>query len=243
MVFEYNKTAMIIAGLQKTTLIDYPGKIACVVFLSICNFRCPWCYSSELVLPLKIAQQPKISEKEFFDFLRQRKGLLEGVVICGGEPTINKDLPQFIKKIKNLGFSVKLDTNGSNPKMLKDLIDTKLIDYVAMDIKTSPESPVYANIMQEGIKMEDIKKSVEILKNSSVDFEFRTTVVPGIQKKEDFAEIAKWIGGKNVKYYLQNFRPEKTIDPEFEKVQPFKEEFLKEIAKEISPYFKLCQAR
>src|SRR5450830_416509 len=113
---------MLIAGLQKSTLIDYPGKIACVVFLAGCNFRCPWCYSSELVLPLKIAQQPRISEKEFLDFLRSRKGLLDGVVICGGEPTINADLSKFIEKIKGLGFLVKLDTNGSNPEMLKDLV-------------------------------------------------------------------------------------------------------------------------
>jgi len=108
---------MIIAGLQKTTLIDFQDKIACIVFLAGCNFRCPWCYSAELVLPLKIATQPRISEKEVLDFLRTRKGLLDGVVICGGEPTINKDLPQFLEKIKNGGFLVKLDTNGSNPKM------------------------------------------------------------------------------------------------------------------------------
>jgi pyruvate formate lyase activating enzyme len=242
---------MIIAGLQKTTLIDYPGKIACVVFLAGCNFRCPWCYSSELVLPLKIAVQPRISEKEFFDFLRERKGLLEGVVICGGEPTINKDLPQFIEKIKNLGYSVKLDTNGSNPKMLKDLADTKLIDYVAMDIKGPAghnlQFPIsnfqYENIMTEGITMYNIKESVEFLKNNSLNFEFRTTVVNTVHKKEDFLEIAKWIGGKNVKYYLQNFRAEKTIDPEFEKIKPFSEEFLKDIAKEISPYFKECKVR
>ncbi len=234
---------MIIAGLQKTTLIDYPGKIACVVFLAGCNFRCPWCYSSELVLPLKIVSQPRFSEKEFFDFLRQRQGLLEGVVVCGGEPTINKDLPQFIEKIKNLGFSVKLDTNGSNPRMLKDLADTKLIDYVAMDIKSSSSNQIYENILGEGVKMENIKESVEFLKNGNLDFEFRTTVVPGIHKKEEFLEIAKWIGGENVKYYLQNFRAEKTIDPEFEKVKPFSKEFLEEIAKEISPYFKLCQLR
>src|ERR1035437_5732340 len=104
---------MIIAVLQKTTLIDYPGKIACVVFLAGCNFRCPWCYSSELVLPLKIVNQPRFSEKEIFDFLRERKGLLEGVVICGGEPTINKELAKFVETIKNLGFPIKLDTNGS----------------------------------------------------------------------------------------------------------------------------------
>ncbi len=234
---------MIIAGLQKTTLIDYPGKIACVVFLAGCNFRCPWCYSAELVLPLKIAKQPRMAEKDFLDFLRDRKGKLDGVVICGGEPTINKDLTQFVQKIKNLGFFVKLDTNGSNPGMLKDLVDQKLIDYVAMDIKISPENPVYQNLMQEGITMDKIKQSVEFLKRGSIDFEFRTTVVNTVHNKEDFLEIAKWIGGENVKYYLQNFRAEKTIDPEFEKIEPHKDEWLKNIAKEISPHFKICQTR
>ncbi len=236
---------MIIAGLQKTTLIDYPGKIACVVFLAGCNFRCPWCYSAELVLPAKIVEQPRILEKDFFDFLIERKGKLEGVVICGGEPTINNDLRQFIEKIKNLGYFVKLDTNGSNPAILKDLVKTNLIDYVAMDIKGP--AGVYEKIMTEGITIGKIKESVEFLKTGKLDFEFRTTVVDTVHSKKDFIEIAKWIGGllgsPNVKYYLQNFRPEKTIDPEFEKVLPFKKEFLEDIAKEISPYFKLCQVR
>ena len=234
---------MIIAGLQKTTLIDYPGKIACVVFLAGCNFRCPWCYSSELVLPLKIVKQPRIAEEEFFAFLRGKKGLLDGVVICGGEPTINKDLEKFIEKIKNLGYLVKLDTNGSNPKVLKDLVNRKLVDYVAMDIKSSLQNPVYKNIMMEGITLENIKESAEFLKNGKLDFEFRTTVVNTVHTKEEFLEIAKWIGGPDVKYYLQNFRAEKTIDPEFEKVEPFKKEFLAEIVKEISPYFKDCKMR
>ncbi len=238
---------MIIGGLQKTTLIDYPGKLACTVFLAGCNFRCPWCYSSELVLPLKIVKQPRISEKEFFDFLRERKGLLEGVVICGGEPTVNKDLPQFLQKIKNLGYLVKLDTNGSNPEMLKNLINAKLINYVAMDIKAPINHKIYQEIMGEGIFFEDIKKSVEILKRGDVDFEFRTTAVPGINEKKDFLEIAKWIGGRPggypVKYYLQNFRPEKTIDPKFEKVKPYPDVWLREVAAEISPHFNLCQLR
>ena len=247
---------MIIAGLQKTTLIDYPGKIACVVFLAACNFRCPWCYSSELVLPVKIAKQPRVLDKEFFDFLRQRKGLLEGVVICGGEPTVNKDLPQFLQKIKNLGYSIKLDTNGSNPEMLKDLANSQLIDYVAMDIKLNPKPHTlnpkitYEMIMGEGVTMDKIRESAEFLKIHSAssgqggfDFEFRTTCVPGAHQREDFLEIAKWIGGENVKYYLQNFRAEKTIDPEFEKVRPFENKFLQDIAKEISPYFKTCHTR
>lgn len=234
---------MIIAGLQKTTLLDYPGKIACIVFLAGCNFRCPWCYSSELVLPIKIMKQPRISEKDFFDFLRDRQGKLEGVVICGGEPTINKDLPQFIEKIKNLGYAVKLDTNGSNPKMLKDLVNTGLINYVAMDIKIDSENPVYENLMTEGVTMKNIKESVEFLKQGNIDFEFRTTVVNTVHNKEDFKKIANWIGGTNIKYYLQNFRAEKTIDPEFEKIQPFGKYFLNDIVNEISPYFKDCKVR
>ena len=185
-------------------------------------------------------------EKEFFDFLRERQGLLEGVVICGGEPTINKDLPQFIKKIKNLGpptigFAVKLDTNGSNLKMLKDLVNLDLLDYVAMDIKTTKQK--YPRLFAESLDIKNIEESVEFLKTGKIDFEFRTTVVPGVHSKEDFVEIAKWIGGKNVKYYLQNFRPEKTIDPEFEKLEPYKDQWLKEVAEQISPYFKFCQVR
>jgi len=253
---------MIIAGLQKTTLIDYPGKLACTVFLAVCNFRCPWCYSSELVLPEKIIKQPRIFEKEFFDFLRSRQGRLEGVVVCGGEPTVNKELPEFIRKIKNLGYFVKLDTNGSNPEMLKDLITQNLIDYVAMDIKgpmgrnfqfpisnfqSNPNDKIEKNAYRlslgESVTLDEINKSVEILKRGDVDFEFRTTCVPGVHKKEDFLEIAKWIGGPDVKYYLQNFRPEKTIDPNFEQTKPFSKEFLEQIAKGISPHFNLCQVR
>ncbi len=239
---------MIIAGLQKSTLIDYPQKIACVVFLAGCNFRCPWCYSAELVLPLKIAKQPRIQEEEFFNFLKQRQGQLDGVVICGGEPTINKDLPRFIEKIKHLGFLVKLDTNGSNPTMLKELVEARLVDYVAMDIKTSQNSKLkgqnsYESIMIEGITLSHIEESVNFLKEGRVDFEFRTTCVPGIHTKQEFIDMAKWIGGPNIKYYLQNFVAQKTIDAEFEKVAPFEKEFLEEVVKEISPYFKDCQLR
>lgn len=224
---------MIIAGLQKTTLIDYPGKIAATVFLSGCNFRCDWCYSSELVLPEKIKNQPRLPEKDFFNFLKQRKGLLDGIVICGGEPTINKELPDFVKKIKDLNFLVKLDTNGSNPEMFKQLIDDKLIDYVAMDIK----------MLRHPDFQEEIEKSVKILKNSKIDFEFRTTIVPTIHKKEDFLKIAKWIGGPKVKYYIQNFRPEKTINPEFEKIKPYSDNYLLDIKKSISQYFNICKIR
>ena len=231
---------MTIGGLQKTTLIDYPGKIAATVFFAGCNFRCPWCYSKELVLPAEIKKQPKISEKEFFGFLEKRKEMLEGVVLCGGEPTNNKDLPEFIKKIKELGYAVKLDTNGSNPKMLKKLIDNNLIDYVAMDVKLPKER--YPEIFRGKIEIKDIEESVKILKENKIDYEFRTTIVPTILEKEDVIKIAEWISPAK-KYYLQNFRPEKTIDPKFEKIKPYPEEYLLEIQKAISPFFGVCETR
>lgn len=234
---------MIIAGLQKLTLIDYPGKLAATVFLAGCNFRCPWCYSRELVLPQEIKKQSKISEKDFFEFLEERKELLKGCVLCGGEPTINDDLPRFIKKIKKLGYAVKLDTNGSNPKMLKRLIKDKLIDYVAMDIKLPKEK--YIKILK--VKVDNIEKSIEILKQNKVDCEFRTTVIPTVLDKKDILEIAKWISptrqGGSPKYYLQNFRPEKTIDPKFEKVKPYPDKYLLNIQKAISPFFEICEIR
>lgn len=229
-----------IGGLQKLTLIDFPGRISATVFVIGCNFKCPWCYSSELVLPEKIKKQPKISEKEIFNHLKERKRLLEGVVMCGGEPTINKKLPSFIEKIKKLGYLVKLDTNGSNPKMLKKLIKTKLIDYVAMDMKLPKER--YPEIFGKRVKIEDIEESIKILKEGKVDYEFRTTVVPTVLNKEDILKIAKWIRGAK-RYYLQNFLPEKTIDPEFEKIKPYPQEYLLEIQKAISPFFEVCQVR
>ena len=229
---------MIIGGLQKLTLIDYPGRLAATVFFLGCNFRCPWCYSSELVLPEKIKKQQKISEKELFSFLKERQGLLEGVVICGGEPTINNDLPKFIKKIKKMGYLVKLDTNGSNPKMLKKLIENKLVDYVAMDVKLPKEK--YSKILN--VDVNNIQKSIEILKKSKIDYEFRTTVIPTVLDKKDILKIAKWISGAK-KYYLQNFRPEKTLDPKFEKMKPYPDKYLLNIQKAISPFFEICEIR
>lgn len=227
---------MLICGLQKNTLIDYPGHVACTVFLCKCNLRCPWCYSRELVLPEEIEHQPKISEDEFFGFLKERKGLLEGVVICGGEPTVHQDLSDFIRKIKEMGFLIKLDTNGSNPQMLKKLI--KEVDYVAMDVKVPKER--YKEVL--GVDAKNIDESINILKNSGVDHEFRTTVVPTILEKEDIINIAKWLSPAK-KYYLQNFRPEKTVDPEFEKIKSYSDEYLLEIQKAVSSYFEVCEVR
>jgi len=245
---------MKICGLQKTTLIDYPGHVACTVFTAGCNFRCPWCYSKELVLPELIVQQPQIPEEEILEFLRTKQGLLEGAVICGGEPTLHPDLSEFCQKIKDLGFLVKLDTNGSNPKMLKELIDRKLIDYVAMDIKLPKEryAMLFADIDRgstpvnltgvEPLSMsaDDIETSIKILKNSAVDFEFRTTCAPTIHTPDDFEIMAKWIGqdvlGRPPKYFLQNFKPGRNIDPRFENLKPFDNEFFTAALAKIKPY-------
>ncbi len=227
---------MLIGGLQKLTLIDYPGKIACTVFLIGCDFRCPWCYNPKLVLPEKIKNHKKIPEKYFFDFLKQRKGLLDGVVICGGEPTVNKDLPDFIKKIKKLGYTVKLDTNGSNPEMLKNLIDEKLVDYVAMDIKAPLKNQKYLEVT--GTKKADlrkIRKSIGILEKSGINYEFRTTIIPKLHQPKDIIDIAKQLKGAK-KYFLQQFKPEKTINPKYGKYKPFSQKQLEAIQKECEKY-------
>ncbi len=221
---------MQIGGLQKLTLIDFPGKISCTVFCLGCNFRCCYCYNPELVLPEKIKKQPRIPEKDFFDFLKERKKILEGVCIGGGEPTINEDLPNFAWKIKTMGYSVKLDTNGSKPEMLKKIIDRNLVDYVAMDIKAPLEK--YSEVVNRKIEIKDIEESVEFLKQGKVDCEFRTTMVPGLVEEKDVIKIARWLG-PIPKYNLQNFRAGKTIDPKFEKVKPYSEEYITKIYEKI----------
>jgi len=191
-----------------------------------------------LVLPELIAKQPKIAEKEFFSFLEERKRLLDGIVVCGGEPTINSDLADFIFKIKKMGYAVKLDTNGSNPEVLEDLINQKLVDYVALDVKLPKDR--YEKELD--VKAEEIERSIEILKRSVIDHEFRTTVVPGVHTKEDIVKIAQWLAPAK-KYYLQSFRPEKTLNPELEKTKPYLNEQLLAMKEEIASLFEVCQIR
>lgn len=231
---------MVIGGFQKLTLIDFPGKLAAIIFTGGCSFSCPFCYNSDLVSPASGAPRVKISQKSVFEFLKERMGLLEGVVITGGEPTINKELPGLIKKIKKLNYSVKLDTNGSNPKMLEDLIDKELLDYVAMDIKAPRER--YSEAAGTKVDIEKIQKSINILKEGKVDYEFRTTIVPYMHKREDLIEMAKWIRGAK-RYYLQNFRPGKTINPDFGNIKPYSLEYLLDVQKAISPFFETCFVR
>ena len=244
---------MLIGGLQKLTLIDYPGKTACTVFSIGCNFRCPWCYAGELILRQRTKAVPKISERNFFNFLKKRKGFLDGVVLCGGEPCLHDNLPAFCGKIKSMGYAVKLDTNGSNPAMLKKLFKGKLVDYLAMDVKaplgqksgnkaSAGQCQKYEKAVGKKIDLETLKKSIELIKNSGVDYEFRTTIVPGIHSKEDIVRLAKEISPAK-KYYLQGFRPENAIVPDFQKLRPFSDKYMKEIQKAVIPFFDVCKVR
>ena len=240
---------MLIGGLQKNTLIDYPGKVAATVFTLGCNFRCPFCYSSELVLPEKVKKQPRISEDSFFAFLKKRRKLLDGIVICGGEPTAHKDLPEFIKKIKELGFLVKLDTNGYLPNVLEKLLQKKLLDYVAMDIKAPKEK--YEKYSGVKINLLKIEKSIRLLNSSAknIDYEFRTTVAPGLKEKDIF-KIVEWIIsssdnlGEAPKYFLQEFSDKKeVINPKIKANPALGRKELEAIINQMKGSFKVCQLR
>ena len=188
---------MQLGGLQKMTLLDFPGKVACTVFLQGCNFRCPFCHNPPL-----LTGQGQISEEEFFSFLKKRSGLLDGVAVTGGEPLMQPELPHFLEEIKRLGFSVKLDSNGSYPTQLKQLLQNGLIDYVAMDIKNSPEK-YELTAGAKGI-LPAVEQSAWILMEGSVPYEFRTTVVKELHEASDFHAIGQWLKGARA-YYLQCF--------------------------------------
>lgn len=231
---------MKIGGLQKMSLIDYPGKVIATVFLIGCNFRCPYCQNPELVDPEKIKEQPEIDEKEFFGFLDERKDFLDGVCITGGEPTIQKGLIDFIKQIKKRGFLVKLDTNGSNPEVLKELIKTDLLDYIAMDIKAGLFN--YSKAAGTKVNLEQIKKSIKLIMRSGVDYEFRITVAPKLIKKKTIQEIAKWLKGAE-KFILQQFRNQKVLDKTFEKIEPYADKILKDFEKILKKTIKKVELR
>jgi len=229
---------MIIKGLQKLTLIDYPDKVACTIFTFGCNFRCGYCHNPELIVE---DETPEIKKEDILNFLKEREGFLDAVCVTGGEPTINKELPVFISEIKSLGYLVKLDTNGFNPEMIEDLIDKKLIDYIAMDIKAPIE--FYDEVARVKVNKDAIKKSVEIIKNKmGSNYEFRITVVPGLFKEEHIKMIGRWLGSiKN--FYIQQFRNIRVLDEEFEKIQPFKKEDLEKFCNMFKEYFECCGIR
>lgn len=197
---------MVIHGLQKMTLLDFPGKVACTVFLGGCDIRCPFCHNAEI---LDASVPGEMDDAQFFAFLKGREGLLDGVAITGGEPLLRRELPEFMAKIRELGFAVKLDTNGSHPDRLRKILDEKLADYVAMDIKNSPER--YAETIGiSGFDITPVKESVSLLKEESTAYEFRTTCVAQLHDDASFQSIAEWItGAKN--YFLQAFTDRDTV--------------------------------
>ena len=201
-----------ICGLQKMTLLDFPGKVACTVFLGGCNFRCPFCHNSELFMgkPEKLME-----EADFFAFLEKRKGLLDGVCVSGGEPTLYKDLPDFLAKIKELGFQVKLDTNGYRPDVIKSLVAGNLVDYIAMDVKNSP-ARYGQTVGLENMSLAPIEESLRFLLEENVDYELRTTVVAQLHDEASILDMGVWLGslvpGKQVKkLFLQSFVDRDTV--------------------------------
>jgi pyruvate formate lyase activating enzyme len=223
---------MVISGIQKFSILDFPGKTACIVFTPGCNFRCRFCYNPEFVLPEKIKEisDSFIPEEAFFNFLDHRKDLLDGVVITGGEPTIIGDLLNFMEKIKKKGFLVKLDSNGNKPEVLRDAFNRELVDYIAMDIKTSLDK--YQELSGVDAKPENIKESIKLLMKGEVPYEFRSTIVREFHPKEVLKEMAKLIDGAD-QYYMQAFRPGTTLDPVVSDYHSYDEKEMKSIADDI----------
>ncbi len=228
---------MIFGGFQKTSLLDYPDQISAIVWTIGCNFNCPFCYNPQLVK----GNVEQISEDEIFSFLKKRKGLLEGVSISGGEPLLQKDIADFIQKLKKFDYLVKIDTNGMFPDRLKDLIDRKLVDYVSMDVKAIKKK--YNQLTGVKTDIKNIEKSIDIIKKSAPDYEFKTTFVPDLLKKEDIIEIAQWLEGSKT-YFLQQFKLNiPLISSSLEKITPYPKEYIVETFEEIQSYFKKCEMR
>lgn len=228
---------MVFGGIEKFTLIDYPGKIACMVYTIGCNFRCPYCHNPELV---DETTEVRISERELFDFLETRRGMLEGVVITGGEPTMHHDLPRVMRDIKSRGFLVKLDSNGTNPQMLEEAIAEKLVDYIAMDMKAPLAS--YGQAVARPVDIAAIRRSIALIMASGVEYEFRTTIVKSMLSQEDIRQIGEEIRGAK-QYVLQKFIPTKLLNPQFLKKVSYSDEELKEFQEMLTPYVEHCSIR
>ncbi len=225
-------------GFEKCTLIDYPEKLACIVYTIGCPFRCPYCHNPELV---EEYVTERISENEVLAFLDTRKRVLDGVVITGGEPTMHGEkLLHFMEEVKRRGFLVKLDTNGTSVGVLKEAIDRKLVDYIAMDIKAPLEK--YQEVVARPVDLESIKQSVALIMASGVPYEFRTTVVKTMLTEEDFDAIGAWIRGAE-HYYLQAFVPTRLLNPQFLRKATYSKEEFEALQKKLSCYVKHCEVR
>jgi pyruvate formate lyase activating enzyme len=226
---------MKIGGVQKLSLIDYPGKTSAVFFTVGCNMRCGYCHNPELVLPEQYIES--IPEEEILLFLKTRVGKLQGIVISGGEPTVQPDLIEFIRKVKNLGFAIKLDSNGTNPEVLKQIFNKRLIDFIAMDIKGPLDK--YQTIVARPIDTETVQKSIAFIKQSGVDYEFRTTVVKSQITWDDFDKIGQLIQGAP-RYALQKFRPGQTLKSQFSHEETYTDEEFEQLKHRMERYVGLC---
>ncbi|MCP3923569.1 MAG: anaerobic ribonucleoside-triphosphate reductase activating protein [Desulfobacterales bacterium] len=225
---------MIIGGFQKNSMIDYPGKIGSVVFTGGCNFHCPYCHNPSLV----DGSYGELHESEIFNFLRKRVGLIEGVVLTGGEPTLHRDLPFLCSRIKNMGFSIKLDTNGSKPEIIKKMINSKCVDYFAMDIKTAPEN--YHTLTNEPDMAEKIISSVNLIIKSGIDYEFRITCAKTFIDKKNIKGILKVLEGSK-RVYLQKLVRKKMLDEDYIKNE--EDPDLENLKSIIEPYVLDCSIR
>lgn len=239
---------MVISGFQKTSLLDFPGKIAAVVFTPGCNFRCPFCYNRDLVLNSKGLKA--IPEVDIFSYLEKRKGLLDGLVVTGGEPLLQRELSRFLKKVKKMGFLVKLDTNGSRPAVLRNVLRKGLVDFVAVDVK-APFDKRYslaAGVGQQ-IHPEQVLESIKALIKAGINFELRTTVVPSLHKRKDLVDLAIQIAdldhqsSADLKWYLQQFRPQNCLDPSFSTVTPYSRAELEEILVAVRKHIRGAELR
>ncbi len=223
---------MKIVGFLKTSLLDWDGHVVANVYLPRCNFRCPFCHNGDLVTnPESLAEVPL---SEVMNYLRENSEFLDGVVITGGEPTLHPDLPELIRELRQTGLKVKLDTNGTNPEMLRDLIDSNLVDYIAMDLK-APLNSKYEDVVGCSVPLEKIKESITLIMQSGIDYEFRTTVVPILLTAQDIESIAAFIGGAK-KYALQQFRPGNCMDPNLNVIRPYNKGTMLGMAEKAKQY-------
>ncbi|NPV52738.1 MAG: anaerobic ribonucleoside-triphosphate reductase activating protein [Firmicutes bacterium] len=229
---------MEIRGIQKVSLVDFPGNICITIFTGGCNMRCPYCHNRDLVLGA--GSLPRIPQEEMLALLESRRGLVDGVCITGGEPTLQEGLGEFAGKIKDLGFKVKLDTNGTNPRILDELLSQGLLDYVAMDIKAPRDK--YWEVARSRVNMSDIDASIRLIRSSEIDYEFRTTVAPGLITGEDLIEIGQWLLGAG-KYVLQQYVPGPTLDEAFADRRPYSGDWLENMARKLRPFFERVEVR
>jgi pyruvate formate lyase activating enzyme len=229
---------MQIGSMQRFSLIDYPGKICAILFTQGCNFRCPYCHNPELVNPQKFGES--IAHDEIFSFLERRKGKLDAVSITGGEPTIHEDIVGFIRNIKDLGYLVKIDTNGSKPEILRELTGEKLLDSIAMDVKAPLDK--YKNTVGKPFDTRLIEESIHLIMNSGIDYEFRTTIVKSLLDEDDILKIGKVIKNAD-RYVLQKFVPSKTLNPKFMNAETFTEEEFERTFKLLGKLVKLTIIR